>query len=389
MGRWGKAAVTGSAGVVGRDVVVVVPGILGSTLRKDGELVWAPSAGAVTQAIHTLGRSVRGLKLPEGIGEAAPEDGVQAVDVIQGVHLLPGIWSASIGYGTLLWHLEHTCALIPEQPHEPDLLANLITFPYDWRLSNRVNGRRLATRVTPVLERWRAQGGPFADAKLVLVCHSMGGLVARWYVEQAGGAEVTRKLVTIGTPHRGAVKALAQLVNGVHKGIGPLKADLTELAWSMPSMYELLPEYACIDSGGKPLKTTETSLPGLSTEMVKDGASFHDQLNTAAGAHGYDLIPIVGTRQRTWTTARISGARVDARFTIDGDDERGDATVPRLSATPKRLPPDSDTIRWVADQHGSLHHHQSVFDELERVLTARPVIRRAAYDIELEARSRS
>ncbi|MGH8884655.1 MAG: esterase/lipase family protein [Egibacteraceae bacterium] len=374
--------------MVGRDVVVVVPGILGSTLRKDGQLVWAPSAGAVTRAIRTLGRSVRGLELPEGIGDGEPEDGVQPVDVVQGLHLLPGIWSASIGYRVLLRHLEHTCGLIPEQPHEPGLLANLITFPYDWRLSNRVNGRRLKARVTPVLERWRGQGGRFADAELVLVCHSMGGLVARWYLEKEQGAEVTRKLVTIGTPHRGAVKALAQLVNGVHTGIGPLKADLTGLALSMPSMYELLPEYACIDSAGKLLKTTETSVPELPTKMVEDGARFHDQLNAAGsggGGGGYDLIPIVGTRQRTWTTARISGQRMETLFTVGGEDERGDATVPRLSATPRRLAPDSDTVRWVADQHGSLPHNQSVLDELERVLTAGPVIRRAAYDIEVEA----
>lgn len=377
---------TGSAGVVGRDIVVVIPGILGSTLRKDGELVWAPSAGAVTRAIRTLGRSVRGLTLPQGIGDREPEDGVEADDVVHGLHLLPGIWSAGIGYRALLRHLEHTCGLILEQPHEPGLLANLITFPYDWRLSSRANGRRLKARVTPALERWRAQGGQFAGAELVLVCHSMGGLVARWYLEKEGGAEVTRKLVTIGTPHRGAVKALAQLVNGVRKGIGPLQADLTELARSMPSMYELLPEYACIDSGGKLLRTTEASLPGLPTRMVGDGARFHDELNAAggAGAHGYDLIPIVGVRQRTWTTARISGQRVETLLTIGGEDERGDATVPRLSATPRWLDLESSIIRWFTDQHGSLHGNQSVLDELERVLV-RPIFRRAAPGIEVEA----
>ncbi len=148
-----------------------------------------------------------------------------------------------------------------------------------------MNGRRLKARITPVLERWRGQGGRFADAELVFVCHSMGGLVARWYLEKEGGAEVTRKLVTIGTPHRGAVKTLAQLVNGVHTSIGPLKADLTGLALSMPSMYELLPEYACIDSAGKLLKTTETPLPRLPTKMIEDGATFHNQLN-ATGSGG-------------------------------------------------------------------------------------------------------
>ena len=72
--------------------------------------------------------------------------------------------------------------------------------------------------IEPALERWRAQGGPYADAQVVFVCHSMGGLIARWYIEQCGGAEITRKLITLGTPYRGAARALDQLVNGAHHG---------------------------------------------------------------------------------------------------------------------------------------------------------------------------
>lgn len=42
--------------------------------------------------------------------------------------------------------------------------------------------------------------------QLTLVGHSMGGLVARAYLQRYGGAKV-RKLVTIGTPHHGSVHA--------------------------------------------------------------------------------------------------------------------------------------------------------------------------------------
>jgi pimeloyl-ACP methyl ester carboxylesterase len=45
------------------------------------------------------------------------------------------------------------------------------------------------------------------DAKqVVLVCHSMGGLVARAYLRRFGASRVA-KLVTIGTPHHGSVLA--------------------------------------------------------------------------------------------------------------------------------------------------------------------------------------
>lgn len=378
---------------MGRDVVVVVPGILGSTLRHRGRMVWEPSAGAAVRAIRTLGRSVKALELPEGIGDGEPEPGgpggdVEAVDVMPDLHVLPGIWVGNLGYSRLIAALERRCHLTPPQPHELDLLPNLIPFAYDWRLSCRVNGRRLAARVGPVLERWRAQGPAFADARLVLVCHSMGGLVARWFVEREGGAEVTRRIVTIGTPHRGALRALEQLVNGVRKGIGPLGGDLTELARSMPSMYELLPQYACVDTGGGELcRIGESPVPGLDTTMAEDGARFHLQLDGAAvAAHGAsDLCAIVGTRQRTWTTARIVDGLVHPLYDIEGEDERGDATVPRLSATPGWMPPDSSGVRWVADQHGALQRHGAVFDELERLLTAPSTVRRATEGIELEA----
>ena len=42
-----------------RDLVVVLPGILGSTLARDGQQVWAPSSGAVWQAIRSFGASIQ------------------------------------------------------------------------------------------------------------------------------------------------------------------------------------------------------------------------------------------------------------------------------------------------------------------------------------------
>ena len=43
-------------------------------------------------------------------------------------------------------------------------------------------------------------------SQVVLVGHSMGGLVARAYLRQYGGAKV-RRLITIGTPHHGSMHA--------------------------------------------------------------------------------------------------------------------------------------------------------------------------------------
>ena len=88
------------------------------------------------------------------------------------VHVLPGIWTPIRGYDVLVDALEKHGY---QRDDGPASRATLIAYAYDWRLSNRYNGERLKTVVEPALERLRAQGGAYADAKVVFVCHSMGG----------------------------------------------------------------------------------------------------------------------------------------------------------------------------------------------------------------------
>lgn len=355
------------------DVVVVLPGIMGSTLSRDGIPVWEPTGRAIVEALRSLLRSVTTLGLPEGIGDEHPGDGVEAVGLMPDVRLPFGIWTFDLGYDALLRFLRDTFGLVQASPGS-DQPANLVVFPYDWRLSCRYNGQRLRTVAEGALARWRDQGGRFTEARLVIVAHSMGGMVARWYLDQLGGAEVTRKLITLGTPHRGALRALEQLVNGVRKGPGPFKLNLTAFARSLPSLHQLLPEYACIEHAGGLAKTTELALPELATAMVADAMDFHAQIDEGRRhAPGYELHPVCGFKQPTWTSARLIRGSVVALGTIDGDDSDGDATVPRLGAAPPDLALTDPAIRPVPDNHGGLVHNQNVFDELEGILTASQV----------------
>ncbi len=361
-----------------RDLVVVVPGITGSTLVKGDREVWGPSAGAIWRALRTRGNSIRELTLPEDVRDDHPGDGVVPGVVMPDLHVLPGLWTVHLGYGAMIDWLRARLALGP--PVRQPAASGLVPFAYDWRLSNRFTARRLKDVVEPALEGWRARGPEYREAKLVFICHSMGGLVARWYLEKEGGAELTRHVITLGTPHRGSLNALVSLVNELTIGVGPVKADLTGLGRSLPSLHQLLPEYACIESAAGLLKLAEGPGTGLDTRMVTDAMRFHDQMHEAAGAReGADegFHPIVGIRQPTSTTARIADGRVIPMPTIEGKDEAGDATVPRLSATPRHVPPDSGIIRWVADQHGALQSNRGIFDEIEGILTADDVIHKA------------
>ncbi len=51
-------------------------------------------------------------------------------------------------------------------------------------------------------------------AKIDIVAHSMGGLVSRSMIEQYGGADFIRKLITIGTPHKGSPLAVSRYLLG-------------------------------------------------------------------------------------------------------------------------------------------------------------------------------
>jgi pimeloyl-ACP methyl ester carboxylesterase len=186
------------------------------------------------EAIRTFGRKLRQLQLPEGIGDNHPGDGVQPVALVPHVHGLPGIWCPIVGYTALLDRLNRM-----QRAHT---IGMVLCHPYDWRLSNRYNAQRLASTIERELGAWRDGHPERADAKIVFVCHSMGGLIARWYIERCGGAEVTRKMITIGTPYRGAARSVIDLVQGVRRGVGPLRLDLTDFARSMPSSYQLLPD---------------------------------------------------------------------------------------------------------------------------------------------------
>ena len=83
------------------DVVVVIPGIMGSSLAQNGRRVWS-LGGGLLRGLATLGGSLEGLVLPEGIGDDHPGDAVEPVGLLGGLHGIPGLWSPITGYSGLL-----------------------------------------------------------------------------------------------------------------------------------------------------------------------------------------------------------------------------------------------------------------------------------------------
>jgi hypothetical protein len=358
------------------DVIVVIPGITGSVLAKDGKDVWALSGAALLRGLRTLGRSVRDLQL-QGDDPDADDlgDGVTATRVMPDSHLIPGLWKID-GYGLLATTLVERLDVVRGR--------NFFEFPYDWRRDNRVAARLLARRSHDWLRDWRERSGN-AGAKLVLVCHSMGGLVARHFLEVLEGWRDTRMLITFGTPYRGSLNALDFIANGVTKKLGPLTLmDLTGLLRSFTSVYQLLPVYPCVDRGDGTLgRITEVpGVAGLDAGRAAGALAFHQAIREAVDENrgsaeylerGYKIKPLVGIFQPTSQSARLAGGRLEVLRTYLGRDEGGDGTVPSVSATPVELS-NADLEVYVRERHASL---QNAGFSLDQVLG---VIRRQRVD---------
>src|SRR5437763_5264538 len=223
------------------DVIVVLPGILGSVLQKNGKDIWALSAGALARGVFTGLGSVKDLTLTQDSPDVEDlGDGVTASRLMSDVHLIPGLWKID-GYSKIASYIRSTFKV--------ETGKNYFEFPYDWRRDNAIAAKRLRRMALPWLKDWQATSG-MKMAKLILVCHSMGGLVARYFLENLGGWEHTRSLVTFGTPYRGSLNALDFIANGLQKKLGPITLlDLSDFLRSLTSVYQFLPVYDCYDQG--------------------------------------------------------------------------------------------------------------------------------------------
>lgn len=341
------------------DLVVVVPGIMGTALTRDGVDVWNLSPQAIAGILRP-GRLLERLRLQEGVGDEDPEPrhALSLGPLIERPRVLPGLVS-HLGYGGLARRL----GIAPER---------LAVFRYDWRLSNRNSAERLERFVGDRLDQWRSGADPrrfpgARDAKVVFVCRSMGGLVVQYYVEVLGGREVTRAVASLGTPYLGSVKTL-RFLSG--EGLGPLPGSwrdaLRGVCATYPSLGQLLPVYkAVVVDGGQGAVTHLSAIPpveGIPIATVDDAFRFRRQIqkasirNEAEGAPGYELVPLGGATHRTAHSVSFDAAG-HPRFHDDLPGGRGpwlgDGTVPQLSATPPEHRSTASTM-WFPYRHASL-----------------------------------
>jgi pimeloyl-ACP methyl ester carboxylesterase len=141
---------------------------------------------------------------------------------------------------------------------------NYYIFHYDWRQDNALSARQLADFIDQIQIDYKNLA-----LKVDIVAHSMGGLIARYYIRYGRqdvldtndfdkkitmyGGEKVRRVVLLGTPNLGSVKTLNLFITGVKIG---LKHIGTETIATWPSLYQLFPHPLnnwIVTSKGKPL----------------------------------------------------------------------------------------------------------------------------------------
>lgn len=133
--------------------------------------------------------------------------------------------------------------------------------------------------------------------KVDVVAHSLGGLIARYYVQRLGGDHRIRTLVTLGTPHCGtrAVPALAP--HPIIRQMRPGSDVLTELAERAPGCRtRFVAFWSELDQLMIPAEAAQVVHPDLSAENVKVSGVGHLALPVDATVVAEIRRALVGAR---------------------------------------------------------------------------------------------
>ncbi len=167
--------------------IIFVPGILGSVIQCSGDWLWpkVPHSYFSHMALKADGYTNAGAR-GSCNANATTLPGFEGV--VQSV-------AGFDAYGTAL---EFISNILPRRAY---------AYPYDWRTGVERSITGLDQTITQALQDSSAQ-------KVVLWAHSMGGLVSRYYIDDANRAKRVARLITVGTPYNGAPKSVFALLEG-------------------------------------------------------------------------------------------------------------------------------------------------------------------------------
>jgi hypothetical protein len=281
---------------------IVIPGYVGSKLADPvhGHLVWLDVQGLLNPEV-----TLEALRLDIG-----DPDRLVPVGILDEITVLPPFWDPGV-YKGLTAFLRN------------NLRLRVFEFYYDWRKSVE----EAADRLNDQIIRWLHETG---ERQVDLIAHSFGGLVARAYLAKYDAAPQVGRLITLGTPHKGAVEALQSIVQG-YRFFTFAAAKMKQVTRTFPSVYEVLPN----DAADAMFQAGSQDANPMTASGWCETAAMKGAMAEAAARVGR-LFPrelpvetwmITGTRVDTMTSASFVGAR-----TTFAETDQGDGTVPEVSA---------------------------------------------------------
>jgi hypothetical protein len=269
-----------------RNPIVVIPGLMGSTLedRDTGRIVWGAFGGGSAKPQTPDGARLVALPMERGKSLAELRDGVVSTGVLDKLRVkLLGLPLTLKAYFYILGTLgaggyqDESLALSGGIDYGDDHYS-CFQFDYDWRRDNVENARRLhefllekrAYVQGEIEKRFGVAGAP---VQFDVVAHSMGGLITRYYLRYGAadlpedgslppltwkGAELIERAVLVAPPNAGSVEAVVELVEG--RRFGPFGPKYpAALLGTFPAAYQLLPrpEHAQVVSLDDPSRPVE------------------------------------------------------------------------------------------------------------------------------------
>jgi len=252
-----------------RNPVILIPGILGSTLKDQDsdEIVWGGFTRRYANPSTAAGARLFALPTQMGTPLSRLRDRVVATGALSQLHVsILGVPVEMHAYREILLSLGIVGGYADEtlgRNGEINYGTNHFTcfqFPYDWRRDLTENAALLhqfilEKRKFVQAELAKRYGAKNVDVHFDLIAHSMGGLVARYYLEYGAdplpddgslppmtwaGARYVNRAIFISPPNAGAMKAIVQLVGGVRFAFFLPKYQPAVLG-TLPAVYEMLP----------------------------------------------------------------------------------------------------------------------------------------------------
>jgi len=235
--------------------------------------------------------------------------------------------------------------------------VDLFVFPYDWRWGIAQSG---GTDIFPTIQSLKEKVDEVKSKtgakKVDIVAHSMGGLLAKYYIKYFGNGSVDQ-FIDIATPHLGSPNAFKILMYGDDiSGVGVTNLEtIKTISQNMPSIYELLPSrnyfdannadysYYFFDADDIDNNGVKGRLDyGQTKEFLKNSGRNELLLNTADTFHqNLDLWRGADFGVKTYNIVGCGAATIGKIFAVNKETAgfeyglkyiNGDSTVPGRSA---------------------------------------------------------